>query len=108
MSGPLLDRFDFLSLTHEWAKPGPRISSFEVFKNVLAAHEFSKLAARERYEGPDWTANLDINHRRRRSVALVARGLADLDRSLRVQPRHAREAFDLVVLPMEKLRQVFG
>lgn len=108
LSGPLLDRFDFLSLSHEWTGKGPRIHVNEIFKRVERARAFAAECGDREYPGPGWMKDLEMNHRRRRSMALVARGLADLDECREVQPRHTQRAFDLVVTPMLKLKEIFA
>jgi magnesium chelatase family protein len=108
LSGPLLDRFDFLSLTHEWTGRGARMAVEEIAKRIEAAGEFARTRPAAVEEPPAWIGELELNHRRRRSMALVARGLADLDAEPKVLSRHTQEAFELVVTPMKKLREIFG
>lgn len=52
--------------------------------------------------------DLGLSYRRRQSMARVARGLADHERSLRVLPRHRQLAFEWVVSPMRALRELFA
>jgi magnesium chelatase family protein len=108
MSGPLLDRFDFLSLSHEWTRRGTRVSLSEVRRRIENARAFAAAHPESGYPGPGWMADLEMNHRRRRSMALVARGLANMEESPEVLPRHTQRAFEIVVTPMLKLREIFG
>jgi magnesium chelatase family protein len=108
LSGPLLDRFNFLSLSHEWTGPGARIGAAEIFERIERARAFALKRGPQEDRPPDWTGELELNHRRRHSLNLVARGLADLDGEQKVLSRHTQEAFQLVVTPMKKLREIFG
>ena len=56
----------------------------------------------------EWVNELGVSHRRRRSILKVARGLADLEESEYVMGTHRMDAFELVVTPMLKIREVFG
>lgn len=108
LSGPILDRFDLLSLTHEWTSSGPRMGLEEILSQIEGARQF---AATRPAGGPgntDWMLECDLSHRRRNSIARVARGIADLGRSATVEPHHVSEAFEMVVTPMRKLREIFG
>ncbi len=108
LSGPLLDRFDLLSLTHEWLKRGEKVSLPEVVDRVAEARDFARSRTEEPEELPEWTEDFALSHRRRRSMARVARGLADLEGSEKIYGRHTQEAFALVVTPMHKLREIFA
>jgi len=107
LSGPLLDRFDLMILSHEWLKPGRRIATEELLEEVESLREFA--ASRDaNHKTAPWLAELGLSHRRQKSVALVARGLADLEHSVGVEPRHFTDAFKLSCEPMQKLREIFA
>jgi magnesium chelatase family protein len=108
LSGPILDRFDLLSLTHDWTGSGPRMSLEEILRQVEGARQFAISRPVGEPGNQDWMLECDLSHRRRNSIARVARGIADLARSAIVEPHHVSEAFDMVVTPMRKLREIFG
>lgn len=114
LSGPLLDRFDLLVLSHEWTDRGlskaRRVWSLEEIAQDLAR---ARTFARERNgaldsEIPGWAGEILPSHRRRQSLLRVARGLADLEESIEIKPGHFNIAYDLVSQPMEKMREVFA
>ncbi|HMN68722.1 MAG TPA: ATP-binding protein [Bdellovibrionales bacterium] len=107
MSGPLLDRFDMLVLSHEWMADGRLWSWTELKEHLDQLREFRAKRSDE-IKIPDHYLRLGLNHRRRKSLAKVARGLADIDRSLEVRPNHLRLAHDWVEVSMMKLRDVFA
>jgi magnesium chelatase family protein len=108
LSGPLLDRFDFMVLSHEWLLPGKRVAAEELLNEISALQEFVKTRGPRQLEVMPWLAELGLSHRRQRSVAKVARGLADLDRSMETTDQHYKQAFDLCCVPMYKLREIFA
>jgi magnesium chelatase family protein len=109
LSGPILDRFDLLALSHEWLSSGRQVSLAEIREKLERALMFR---ANRKTEGLGdaigWVNELGVSHRRRKSILKVARGLADLEESEYVLGPHRMEAFDLVVTPMLKIREVFG
>lgn len=109
LSGPALDRFDMLALTHEWIGRGRQVSIAEILEKLEAVKEFSARRKDPGYgDSLSWSAELGIGHRRRKSILKVARGLADLDGSKEIRGVHRMDAFNLVVTPMLKLREVFA
>ena len=108
LSGPILDRFDLLSLTHEWTGSGPRMGTEEILSQIAGARQFATTRPASEPRKDDWMLECNLSHRRRISIARVARGIADLARSPLVEPHHTSEAFELVVTPMRKLREIFG
>lgn len=109
MSGPILDRFDFLSLSHEWLGPGKQFTLDEIREKFKKAQKFRSERTLEGLgDAIEWVNELGVSHRRRKSILKVARGLADLDGSEYVQGPHRMDAFDLVVTPMLKIREMFG
>jgi len=107
LSGPVLDRFDFLSLSHEWLGAGRLVPMQEILERLAAAQKFRE--GRPASPGaPEWTSQIGLSHRRRQSMAKVARGLADLEGSMKVRGRHTQEAFEIVVTPMNLLREIFA
>jgi len=108
LSGPLLDRFDVFALSHEWVGRGERVPAGEIFRRVEEARQFAEGRGMAVEPMPDWIEELGLSHRRLKAVAKVARGLADLEASPCVKTRHTQEAFDLVVTPMKKLREIFA
>lgn len=109
LSGPILDRFDFLSLSHEWLGAGKQVTLEEIRLKLEKARKFrSERTVEGLGDAIEWVNELGVSHRRRKSLLKVARGLADLDESEYVQGRHRMDAFDLVVTPMLKIREMFG
>lgn len=107
LSGPMLDRFDMFSLTHEWTGVGEVQSLEQVRDRLIKLRAFAEKRG-SKYAPVPWGGELGLSHRRRKSIAKVARGLADMEESVNVQPQHFQQAFDLVVTPMLKLREVFA
>jgi len=110
MSGPLLDRFDLLTLSHEWTGPAEegRVSSSEVLARAERLAAFRQQRGLRPVVIPDWAKALEVSHRRRNSMVKVARGLADLESMPDVLPHHFMEAYAMVVSPMQRLREVFA
>lgn len=109
LSGPILDRFDLLALSHEWLSAGRQVSLDEIRDGLERAARFR---AGRKSDGLgdaiNWVNELGVSHRRRKSILKVARGLADLEESEYVLGPHRMDAFELVVTPMLKIREVFG
>ncbi len=109
LSGPILDRFDMLTLSHEWIEPGRRLTVAEIAEKLEAAAEFRATRKPSDHSFTlEWLNEFSISHRRRNAILKVARGLADLDGSDQILGPHRIDAFEMVVTPMNKLREVFG
>ncbi|MBX3023255.1 MAG: ATP-binding protein [Bdellovibrionales bacterium] len=109
LSGPLMDRFDLLLFSHEWLKrQGRKVSSAEVKSWIERMRRFAATRGTEPTKEPDWLGDLELSHRRTRSLLRVARGLADLEGSVRVLDSHLQRASKLVITPMETLKRLFA
>jgi magnesium chelatase family protein len=108
MSGPVLDRFDILLLSHLWAGREDRVPFQTILDRVKTSREFAAKRGTGCGYTPAWVNELPINFRRRRSLFRVARAWADLDQAEEVEDRHFTRAFDWVETPMAQLAQIFG
>jgi magnesium chelatase family protein len=108
LSGPMMDRFDAVILSHKWNDLAERVSVAEIVEKLERARAFRKKRGAEVTELPDWVKILGLTFRRQNSLLRVARGLADLDQSLQVQPRHFSEAAAFVTNTIEDLNRVFA
>lgn len=106
LSGPMLDRFDLLLFTQEWN----RGEKSQILTEILA--DLERLRSLEKPAGGDEIPNgliaEDTSLRRRRSMARIAKALAQLESSRRVLNRHWVEAYDLCVKPQESFYQLFA
>lgn len=108
LSGPLLDRFDLLILSHGWLEKCERVSNGEIRRRLKEITDFTKQRGPRGPESFDWVSDLELSYRRKRSLLQVARGLADLDFSENIQARHIGRANELVVKPMQEFDQFFA
>jgi magnesium chelatase family protein len=115
LSGPVLDRFDMMCLSHEWSGKGERWEFERMLTEVQALSDFAsgrgagaETAEDVMSEIPEWVKELPLGYRRWRSLRRVARGLADMERCGTLESRHFSQAYELVVTPMQKLREVFA
>ncbi len=108
LSGPVLDRFDVVLMSHSWAKTCARVSFHEIRAEVEATRAFA--LARDEAEDvlPEWVDSMQLGFRRRRSLLRVARALADRERSQVIESEHFSGAFSWVDAPMAHLQQLFG
>lgn len=108
LSGPLMDRFDLVVMSHLWLRRGERRRFSWIEEQVKAAREFAQSRGNETQPIPDWVAQLELSHRRRDALLRVARGLADREQKIRVQDEHYSQAFAFVEKPMADIRQLFA
>lgn len=111
LSGPILDRFDILCLSHEWTGKGEKLSVEWMREKLEQLSTFKASRAgrpEELDEIPAWLKELPLGYRRWHSLRRVARGLADLDACVEIDSRHFTQAYELVITPMQKLREVFA
>ncbi len=111
MSGPILDRFDLMSLSHEWVGKGSKWSVEDMRAKLDRMAEFraSRSGVPEDADDiPSWLKELPLGYRRWRSLRRVARGLADMDASVEIESRHFSQAYEQVITPIQKLREVFA
>lgn len=108
LSGPLLDRFDLLILSHSWLEKGERVSSGEIRRRLQELTDFAKQRGPRELESLDGVSDLELSYRRQRSLLRVARGLADLDFSEDIRAHHIGQANELVVKPMQEFDQFFA
>lgn len=109
LSGPLLDRFDLLSFTHNWHQKSESVVPLSAIAEKLRQlHAFRAERAPGLGELPHWVADLGYSHRRRNSLLRVARGLADLDFAKEAGSVHFTQARQLVVDPISELGRLFA
>lgn len=109
LSGPLMDRFDVLLFSHKWLDRGAkRVHIRDVRGTIDRMAAFAAERGEVLEQVPEWLGDLELSHRRRRSVLRVARALADEEASAHTQDRHFHAAYDLVVSPMDMLKRLFG
>ena len=75
---------------------------------LRAQRELVDFGDRKPPELPFEFAQLQISHRRRRSLARVAAVLAEIDGRGRPNFAHFSQASELVIGPMDELRQLFA
>ena len=122
LTGPLADRFDIMSFSYNWDGK-EEISAEEIYNPIIKAQEFQKKRkqinpnARLQWnellmhlERPTHLAYLPEGGRSKRrhiSILRVARSLADLDNSEKIQIKHIRQALDHAWRPFEDLKESF-
>lgn len=126
LSGPLVDRFQFLFFTQR-RENGEKVLGSEILEHIEKAREFreqralmderyKKLSSRwgleELYQGVSsfYREHLfpkELSSRRRELATLrVGRTLADLELSEELLPRHIEEALKWTYLPFENLKRL--
>ncbi len=108
LSGPVMDRFDLVVMSHEWLQRGERQRFSEIRSTVEAVRDFARQRGAVKGSIPAWVVQLELSHRRRNSLLRVARGLADHARSVEIRDEHYRAAFDLAEKPMAHIQQLFA
>ncbi len=109
LSGPMMDRFDILLLSHEWNPKVPdRVNVKWVMDKLAEMREFKRKRDKVLVELPAWVDELRLTFRRQNSLLRVARGLADEANSAVVAPKHFKEALKMVTAPIDELNQMFG
>lgn len=120
LSGPLLDRFQVLFFS-EPSSGKSRVRGEDILVKLQECKSFWETQRGPNFKGPArWPAQ-DIlkelepvkfampetlsSQRRRLALAKVARTLADLDCSLKIELKHLQEAMEWTVLPFEKLQR---
>lgn len=115
LSGPLLDRFDVLALSHQWlGSPAPKWSLSDIREQRERMRTFANRRSQRNKTGtrplqiPAWLEDPQRSHRRRSALCRVARGLADWDESEVVRDDHFQNASEWVLGPQEALRRLFA
>ncbi len=109
LSGPLLDRFDVMGYSHNWTdRSVDRVHVNEIRETLQRLTRFAKIRGEVELKVPGWVDEMSLNHRRRAALLRVARGIADLHESKRVESKHFTEAVGLVVSPIKELDEIFG
>lgn len=138
MSGPMLDRFDVLAFSGDWAKGSPKLSLSEakeslqeIYSHLERSREFQRRSLSRPTEGEFVEVNgradgneisktlrpfvrenllpsLGDSRRRMRALMRVARTLADLDESEDIELPHLNEATQWTWRSFEDLNQIFG
>lgn len=103
-----MDRFDLMVFSHTWIEPGGRIYFSEVRKRLAELEDFRLRRGDLREEVPDHLRELNIGFRRRNSILRLARGLADMEGSLKIRERHFSAASDRALAPSNQLREVLA
>ena len=108
LSGPIMDRFDLVVMSHKWLLRGGKVRYAEVRARVEASREFVRERGPVKCTIPSWVGDMELSHRRRNSLLRVARGLADRERSVKIRDEHFNEAQKLVDTPMANIQQLFA
>lgn len=108
LSGPMMDRFDLIVLSHKWHKVQDRVPVSEVVRQLQVAQAFKGNRSPEPLIPPAWLSSLGLTFRQQNSMLRVARGLADMDQSPKVEPRHLLKAQNLVLRPVQQLNTIFA
>jgi magnesium chelatase family protein len=108
LSGPVLDRFDLFILSHDWLSTEERIPAAALKLRLKELREFALARGEVPVQPPDYLTLSGYSHRRRQSMLRVARGLADMENSVKVTGRHFFEARQWVLKPLEDLALMFG
>lgn len=109
LSGPLLDRFDLLGISHNWIDRSEKMIPVSDVKKTLARlAAFRKLRGADEVEIPSWVDEQNLSYRKRSSIAKVARGLADIEDMKNVESKHFAEAIRLVQAPITALQELFS
>ncbi len=120
LSGPMMDRFSILALSHEWtgkkevlAKDSlARISNaidFRIFtrKQMVSNHhqEISEIEKDvDEFDKEFLLPSLGNSHRRYQALLRVARTIADLDMSEKIKTIHIKKALSLTQEPFNKIK----
>lgn len=124
LSGPILDRFQILSYSHEWGTAGKK-SVQQLRERVAAARKFalksrgqslpnSRLSDKEvmnlgiLQQIDDLLPIESASRRRMRAILRVARTLADLDQSEKVKLNHFDEAIKMSWHTFEAMKRIFA
>jgi len=108
LSGPVLDRFDVLILSHLWTHRAPRVPFAQVQELLAQTRAFARRRGERHGQTPGWMQDLPLSFRRRRSLLRVARALADREASPEIQSHHYNDAYQWVETPMAQLQSLFG
>jgi magnesium chelatase family protein len=117
ISGPCIDRFQILSFSSDWENQRKEISLDQIFSRVQVGNEFRKIHRQQPHSNSkmsDEEMNLEsaqnlithffkiefLSERRRIALLKVARTIADLEQSEKIQMDHLNEAFDLSISPL--------
>lgn len=122
LSGPMLDRFQLMSFSHQWK--GPReVSVNEILSRVQLALATRTKRGQSLPNGKvsihdlqrDWPMSVDAgwpqwegSERRREALLRVARTCADLDGSKDIGFEHISQAMELAVNPYLELTHLFA
>lgn len=108
LSGPMLDRFDILLLSHQWNKTGERVPVSALAGQLGEMREFRDKRGPSLVSLPGWVDTLHLTFRRQNSLLRVARAIADLEEAPVVESRHFQEASKLVLHPIDDLESMFA
>jgi magnesium chelatase family protein len=108
LSGPLMDRFDLVVLSHKWLLRGPRVSFTEVRRRVAQSRAFARTRGEVLPTLPTWVRELELSHRRRNSLLRVARALADRAGRPGIDDEYFHQAMGWVESPMAHITQLFA
>ncbi len=120
LSGPMMDRFSILSLSHEWTGENS-IPAKSLLNDIQRAIEFRQaerdqqvpnqyldVAVIEKHIGEFdrefLLPSIGSSHRRYQSLLRVSRTIADLAESPTIETSHIREALDLTLEPFNKVK----
>ncbi len=119
LSGPMMDRFSILSLSHEWGTGGD-ISATSLLTKITKAIEFREARGQKvanhyaeiseiekdlsDFDKDILLPSLGNSHRRYQALLRVARTIADLESTHKISSAHIKKAFRYTQEPFNRLK----
>lgn len=119
LSGPMMDRFSILSLSHEWGTGG-KIPAKTLLAKILKAIEFRQVRGQNvanhyaeiseiekdlsDFDREILLPSLGNSHRRYQALLRVARTIADLESSAKISVAHIKKALRYTQEPFNRLK----
>lgn len=119
LSGPMMDRFSILSLSHEWKTPGDespkdllakiqKAISFRLIRNQKNPNHYLDISEIEKdledFDKEFLLPTLGNSHRRYQALLRVSRTIADLEESSKITSKHIKKALGFTHEPFNKIK----